>query len=69
MNKQELAIYCSALLDIMVSKETAGRARGNTLADEYNKHYDLLLEAIRKENDEARQSADEAQRDEDRAER
>lgn len=55
MSKFEQAQYLANLLAIMVSKESAGRARGNTLATEYNRVYDDLVNQLHREHgDEAR---------------
>ena len=56
MTKIELAGYLSNLISIMVSKETASLPRGRTLGDEYNKHYQMLIDILHKENDDGQRS-------------
>lgn len=63
MTKQEMAAYLRDLLSIMESKETAGIARGQSLADEYNKIYNAFRETLDKEKEnEARTSEQQSQR-------
>lgn len=51
MSKQDLAMYLVNLVTIMQSKETAGRARGETLANEYNKCYKDFINLLKEEHE------------------
>lgn len=69
MTKAEIVGYLASLLAIIESKEDAGRSRGGTLAREYERYYSILIDTIKKDEENARQS--EQQHDglnEDRAE-
>lgn len=58
MTKHDLASYLVNLITIMESKEKTGVLfRGKTLSDEYEKHYTLFTDTIKKEKEnETRQS-------------
>lgn len=59
-----IAEYLVNLMHIMEGKEDAGRARGNTLAEEYNRQYTRLTELIKTEQENARKSNANAERSE-----
>jgi len=50
MTKQEMAAYMVDLLAIMESKESAGRGKGITLAQEYTRVYDEFVAKLKGEN-------------------
>lgn len=54
--KFDIAQYLVNLMSIMEGKEDAGRAKGNTLADEYNRIYERLTGLIKTEQENARKS-------------
>lgn len=65
--KYAIADYLVNLMGIMSGKEDAGRAKGNTLAEEYNRTYSRLTDLIKKEQeDAARQSELKSASDEER---
>lgn len=52
MNKQETVSYLTGLLTLMEAQDTSGvHNRSQALGDEYNKHWDLLKDLIRKDNE------------------
>jgi hypothetical protein len=67
MTKIEMARYLVDLVSIMESQERAGRSRGRTLAEEYDKVYNEFRDLLDKEKEnEARTSEREQQRPETR---
>lgn len=68
MRKDEIALYLVSLHTLLEAQSKAAGGVPNTvLADEYEKHWAMLKSTITQENDnEARQSDNERQRQQDR---
>lgn len=49
--KYERAMYLANLISIMASMDSAARLVSHTIADEYQREYDLLKEDIKKEQE------------------
>lgn len=65
MSKYEQAEYLANLIVIMENKKDGGLPKGNTLTKEYTLVYNSLLEAMKKEHeDAARKNADDSRRNE-----